>query len=253
MDDVFDTYEKLLTLGCFSLNEATSVLGNENTTKSTLLLLKKKGYIQSIKRNLYVIISLETHEPVSTPFEIASHITGSAYVSHHSAFEYYGLTNQVYTDVYVSSDERFNPFEFGGRTYRYISSKCEKGIVSSRKLRVTDIERTLIDSIKDFSKIGGLEELKNCISMITVINEEKVLDYLEDYNNGFLYKKTGYLIMNSDISGKFSKRFYDLCREKGQNSVRYLYEELKNEESSYEKEWKLFVPAGNNTEDDIDV
>ena len=59
--------------------------------------------------------------------------------------------------------------------------------------------------------------------------------------------------MNSDISDKFSKRFYDLCRGKGQNSVRYLYEELKNENPVYEKEWKLFVPAGNNTEDDIDV
>ncbi len=248
-----NTYEKLLTIGCFDLHEAAEIYGNEYSAKSAILSLKKKGYIKSVKRNLYVIISLETHEPVSTPYEIASHVTGSAYISHHSAFEYYGMTNQVYTDVYVSSDERFNPFEFDGRTYRYISSKCEKGIVSSRKLRVTDIERTLIDSIKDFSKIGGLEELKNCISMITVINEEKVLDYLEDYDNGFLYKKTGYLIMNSDISDKFSKRFYDLCRGKGQNSVRYLYEELKNENPVYEKEWKLFVPAGNNTEDDIDV
>ena len=248
-----NAYEKLLALECFDLHEAAEIYGNENSAKSAIFLLKKKGKIKSVKRNLYVIISLETHEPVSSPFEIASHITKSAYVSHHSAFEYYGLTNQVYNDIYVSSDERFNPFEFDGRTYRYISSKCGDGIVSSSKLRVTDIERTLIDSIKDFSKIGGLEELTNCISMITLINENKVLDYLGEYNNGFLYKKTGYLIMNSDISGKFSKRFYDLCREKGQNSVRYLYEELKNEESSYEKEWKLFVPARNNTEDDIDV
>ena len=248
-----EAYEKFLALGCFDLSEATDIFNNVNTAKSALLFLKKKGYIQSIKRNLYAAISLETHSPVSTPFEIATHITKSAYVSHHSAFEYYGLTNQVFTDIYVSSDERFNSFDYDGRTYRYISSKSAKGITSSRKLRVTGIERTLVDSIKDFSKIGGLEELKNCISMITMIDENKVLDCLKDYDNGFLYKKTGYLIMNSDISEKFSKRFYDLCQAKAQNSVRYLYDELKNEESVYEKEWKLFVPLNDNTEDEIDV
>lgn len=248
-----NAYEKLLTLRCFDLHEATEIYGNENTAQSAILSLKKKGKAKSVKRNLYVIISLETHEPVSSPFEIASHITKSAYVSHHSAFEYYGLTNQIYTDIYVSSDERFSSFDFDGRTYRYISSKSRKGIVSLRKLRVTDIERTLVDSIKDFSKIGGLEELKTCISMITVIDENKVLEYLEEYDNGFLYKKTGYLIMNSEISGKFSQHFYELCKKKAQNSVRYLYEELKTERAVYEKEWKLFVPADNYTEDEIDV
>lgn len=246
-----NAYEKLLTLGCFNLSEATAIYGNENTAKSAILYLKNKGKIQSVKRNLYVIISLETHEPVATPFEIASHITKSAYISHHSAFEYYGLTNQMFTEVYVSSDERFNTFEFDGKVYKYISSKCSNGILTSHKLRVTDIERTLIDSIKDFSKIGGLEELINCISLITVVDENKIIKYLEDYNNCFLYKKTGYLLMNSEIAGKFTNHFYDLCLKKSQNSVRYLYEELKNEPSVYKKEWKLFVPADINIEEGV--
>lgn len=248
------TYEKLLTLGCFNLSEAINVFGNENTAKSAILCLKKKGQIQSIKRNLYVVISLETHEPIATPFEIASHITNSAYVSHHSAFEYYGLANQLFTEVYVSSCERFNSFEFDGKIYKYISSKSDKGIVSSRKFRVTDIERTLVDSIKDFTKIGGLEELKNCMSLITIIDENKIIDYLNDYKNGFLYKKTGYLLKNSDIATKFSNRFFELCKEKSKNSIRYLYDELKTEGAVYDNEWKLFVPETVNIEEDeIDI
>ena len=100
-------YEKLLQLKCFSFDDAAKIFGDERKTKNILYTLKKKGLLQSIRRNYYATISLETKEAVATPFEIASSITENSYISHHSAFEFYGLANQVFSDIYVSTGREY--------------------------------------------------------------------------------------------------------------------------------------------------
>ena len=53
--------------------------------------------------------------------------------------------------------------------------KINVGVVEPRTtqgVRVTDLERTVIDSIKDFEKIGGLEELMNCLSLVHYLSRQ---------------------------------------------------------------------------------
>jgi hypothetical protein len=56
------------------------------------------------------------------------------------------------------------------------------------------MERTILGNIKDLSKIGGLEELLRCLSMVTVVDEEKLLKYLAFYKSQFVYQKAGYIL-----------------------------------------------------------
>ena len=39
-------------------------------------------------------------------------------------------------------------------------------------IRITNKERSVIDSIKDMNKISGFEEIGECLSMILGLNEE---------------------------------------------------------------------------------
>lgn len=48
---------------------------------------------------------------------------------------------------------------------------------------MTDIERTVVDSINNFARIGGLEELLRCLAMITYLSEEKLVRYLNIYDS----------------------------------------------------------------------
>jgi len=235
-------YENLLKLGRFDFGEAVTLSGNPKTAGSAIYSLKKRGLVQSVKRNLYVMISMETGSPAASPYEIASHVTKSAYVSHHSAFEYYGMANQVFREIYISSKERFNDFEFDGRSYRYVASKLDLGVCSKNKLKITDLERTVIDGVKDLNKIGGLEELMRCLSMITFIDENKLLDYLKAYDNMFLYQKTGYILSNFKKSVKISADFFDACKARVNKSVRYLYPDIIKETPILNKDWRLYVP-----------
>ena len=240
-----ELFLKLLRLGCFSYNDVVKLTGNKKTADSFLRRYKFKGLIVSVKKNLYAAINPETMASAATPFEIASCINQHSYVSHHSAFTYYGMANQVSMQLYVSSPARFNNFEFNGTAYVYVHHNINSGIVSpTPRVRITDLERTILDSIKDFTKIGGLEELLRCLLMVTFVDDAKLLFYLTEYNNQFLYQKTGYILSHYREEMKLSSEFFDECKKKIGQSKRYLYPELKKDKAaSYSREWGLCVPT----------
>ena len=116
-------YEKLLELGCFSKNDLEQITGSEAAAKWLCREYQKKGYIERVKRDLYVAISLETQQPIANRYVIASHISNDAAVSYHSSFEFYGYSNQVFYETQVTSESRFIPADCPAHYWRYHRDK----------------------------------------------------------------------------------------------------------------------------------
>ena len=152
MTTTLDLYSKLLRSHVFSFSDIEGITGDKKKANNAIYKLKKNGLIVSAKKNLYSAVSLSDKTPVADKFEIASKITSSSFVSHHSAFEFYGIANQVFNEMHVSSDSKFNDFYFDGLEYKYIQNKYHFGITEIKHVKVTDMERTVLDSIKDFEK-----------------------------------------------------------------------------------------------------
>ena len=227
----------------FSLQDAVQIVGTEKSAKDLLRNYKKQQLICPVRRNLYTVTDLATKQAIATKFEIGSNITSSAYLSYHSALEYYGLAHQQFFVLYVSSSKKFTSFDFEGIHYQYCKSISEKGVYTplmDSLVRVTDEERTLIDCIDRIDRAGGLEELLHAITSITYLNENKMLTYLEIYNKQFLYQKAGFLLSYFQQETKLSDNFLKICREKMGKSTRYL-DEL-SVTSVYHSQWKLFAP-----------
>jgi len=236
-------YKELLKLQCFTRADAIRLTGNTGTASSLLFDYQKKGYISAVKRNLYVAISLETGQPVASRYYIGSHITDGAYLSHHAAFEYYGCANQVFYEVYVSGEKRFAPFEYDDMTYRYIAPRIASGVTDRPDgVRVTDMERTVLDSIGDFEKIAGLEELLHCLELVPYLDEKKLLSYLPLYGKQILYQKTGYVLSHLKKELRLSNRFFEACEKKITKSVRYFYRGIEREPNHFDRRWQMFVP-----------
>jgi predicted transcriptional regulator of viral defense system len=239
------TYEKLLRLGAFSINDVDAIYGNRNSSTSAIRSLQKKGLVRSIKKNFYVCNDIENRVPVADKFKIGSSITKRAYISHHSALEFHGVGHQFFFEIYVSSDSAFKPFEFDGITYRYVASKSDEGIITyntNRSVRVTNLERTIIDCIKDLDKSGGIEGLMQCLRLITFLDSEKMILYLKLYNNQFLYQKTGFLLKHFQDELKLPDSFFDFCHKNIVKSKRYLIDK-DEKELFYNAEWRLMVPG----------
>ena len=107
-------------------------------------------------------------------------------------------------------------------------------------LRVTDLERTVVDCIKNLEKIGGLEELRDNLASIKSLDEKALLKYLELYDNQFLYQKTGFLLYRENHHLHLSQDFYSVCLSHIGQSKRYLLKEVKN--GFYDVEWQLVLP-----------
>lgn len=236
-------YYELLQFPVFSMKEVYTFYSSERTARNALGKLVKEGMALKIRNSLYTCVSGENGGPVADRFQIASAIHPSSYVSHHSAFEYYGISDQVFYDVYVSSEMRFHDFTFDGYTYHFIKSQVQQGVISPQfggGVKVTDKERTILDSIKDMNLIVGLEETIACISSVADVDEVKLLDYLKIYGNPFLYQKTGFIASKYQKELNISDEFIDACKQQKGNSKRYLINDISV--PAYAGDWNLVYP-----------
>lgn len=236
-------YEDFLRMKSFRFEDAVKLIGNPQTTKSLLQQYCKKGYIASVKRGLYVALNFVDDEPLLNKYAIASILTGTSFVALHSAFEYYGYANQVSYNVTVSSEEKFNPFEFRGFYYQRVAPGIQSGIVHKADgVKVSDVERTVIDGINCFENDMGFEELLHCIAAVPVLDEEKIKKYLNEYNKQFLYQKTGFLLEHFKDEMDISEGFLDYCRIKSGKSSRYLLKNISKHNMKFNQKWHLTVP-----------
>ena len=236
-------YFELLKKPVFNMEDVNVFYNNMNSARSAVKRLTKEGMVAKIRNNMYTCISGETGAPVANRFQIASHITPTSYMSHHTAMEYYGITDQVCYDVYVSSETSFRDFTFDGYMYCFVESKSLEGIEKppySGGVAVTNLERTIVDSIKDMDKISGIEEVVQNMESVHQMQEKRLLRYLELYKNQFLYQKMGYLLWQHREQMGLSDSFFETCRKQIGKSKRYLTRDQNG--GSYDNTWKLVVP-----------
>ncbi|MCD7782706.1 MAG: transcriptional regulator [Firmicutes bacterium] len=237
-----DLYKELAAMRCFTHSDMVQITGSNSAAKRQIKNYLEKGYIERVRRNLYTVISMETEQPIPSRFQIASHITDDACVSHHSAFEFYGYANQVFYDVYFTTEKTVQPFDYDGVHYKPVIWRGNAGVIEANTgVRVTSLERTVIDSIADFTKIGGLEELLRCLTLIPSIDENKLLEALKTHNRSQLYQKVGYILEAYADELSLSDKFFSECVDKSSSSKTYLFE--KRDDFVFCKKWRLYAPA----------
>lgn len=233
-------YEDLLAKGCFSREQLIEIVRTPSAANQVIYEYQKKGLIEKVKRDFYVVISLETKQPVLSRYQIGSNLFSDACITHHSAFEVFGYGSQVFYECFVATDKRFSDFEYDGVVYRRMERKPDIEVIHQGNIWVTSVEQTVVDSIRDFEKIAGLEEVMRCMMLLPGLNEEKVLECLARNKNGFLYQKCGYLFKELEEEFHFSSHFFEECEKYSSNAKRYLMKESKD--NVFHKRWKLYAP-----------
>ena len=151
--------------------------------------------IVKVRNGLYVHVDASGY-PLTTKFELATKIAEDAFVCYHSAFEYFGVANQVFNTVTVGSKKRFNDFTFDDIDYVRKPAKHDVQIMNivTAAVRVTSLERTVVDCLDEIDVGGGIDEILNALDQIRVLDENKLLETLKAYNSVFLYQKVGYVL-----------------------------------------------------------
>ncbi len=198
--------------------------------------------IMKVRKGLYVLVDA-TGEPMATKFEIASKITDDAFLCYHSALEFYGVVNQVFNTMMMGSNLRFNSFTFLNVDYIRKQPNNDYGIVYIKQagVRVTTLERTVIDCINNIDSCGGIDELLDALVHIRILDEKELLGALYAYNCIFLYQKAGYILQHYQEKFDLSDAFFAECKRHLAKQVKYF---LKDEygKVEYNSEWRLMAP-----------
>lgn len=237
-----NNYENVLKLKVFTLQDLINTSNNINSANKLISKLLKQGYIKKIKHNLYAVCDIETKKVLASQYVIASKIKDDAYISYHTALEYYGVKNQTFYSVFVSSSKRFQNFAFDGYTYTYINSKNDFGIIQQNNIKVTDKERTFLDCINKTDLAGGNEELLLCLEIFGKLDDYKLLEYLKKYNSKKLYAKAGFMLELLNAGFGVNKNTIITCHQKSNNQKYYFNSETKDSERLYISDWNLIVP-----------
>ena len=233
-----ETSPKLITK-----KEVIDKFENEKQYSNWIALKLKSKTYKKVRSNLYALIDPSTNDIYSTKFEIASKISDSSFVCYHSALEYYGIANQVFSNVLVGSLTKFNSFVFNDNEFICKHVKDIKFVnnIVNEGIRVSSLEKTIIDCVDNIDLAGGIEEVLNALEQIKYVNENKLLEILKDINKMFLYQKIGFLFELYNNQLDLSNEFFAECKSHTSKKVNYFMQyEFKDAELN--EKWNLIVP-----------
>ena len=222
----------------FDFSYIVDITGNIDLASGIVQNYLSKDYIKRVKKNLYVATSLESGGSIPSKFEVASNITNSSFVSHHSAFEFYGYYNQVYNEVYISSIEQFRPFIFEHNKYACKRVKDIDFVNTVNGVRVSTIEKTIVDSIDSIKSFDDFEELLEVLSMMPLIDGSKILDYLKHVNKRILFSKVGLTLSFFKDGYNIEEDHLDEMKKNGVKNASYFTSE-KYRLNKYYNDWKI--------------
>ena len=192
----------------FGIEDAQNVTGTSPVATRLLLsdLVKKKWLIR-LTSGKFLIVPFsagQDGEHSENWYLIAKNLIGPFpyYISYYSALEINEITIQPVFKIYISTPVRRQPKKILGATYQfiYIQEKDIWGIedvwvTQSQKVKVSDLERTIIDCLNRQEFCGGISEIAKGIWIKrNNIDYQKIVKYLKQFNRKSVAKRLGLIL-----------------------------------------------------------
>src|SRR3990172_106386 len=140
------------------------------SARSLVAGLVNRGLATRLKPGLFILVPFELgreREYLGNPYVVARELadTPGYYVSHTSAMDLHQMVTQPQLAVFVTSPKAIRPRTVLGTEFRFVRCKWEDvcGIVElwatkTERVRASDLERTVLDGLKQPEHCGGLTE-----------------------------------------------------------------------------------------------
>jgi len=220
----------------------------------------KAGNILRIKRGLYATVPPGVN-PNSTPvdmFLLAGKMSADAVLAYHTALDFLGRAHSIwYRLLYLTNNRATRPVifrecEFRGILFpKALRDKGEELFAVNREkraglqVRVTSLERTLVDLFDRPDLAGGYEEIWRSLESVQFFDLDMVLDYALLLNNSTTIAKVGLYLETRREELMVEERHLRRLREHRPKDTTYMIRGDRrrgNRKRSLVKEWNLVVP-----------
>lgn len=177
--------------------------------KNILSQLAKKEVAQRVGRGKYVIIPADLvydrKSYVSDPLILISELLkdNDYFIAYYSAAHIHGLTEQMPFNTTVAVPKQTRPIQAGNISINFITLQkpkffgIEEKTYSNVSIKISDINKTLIDCIERPDLCGGLPEVARIVLNAlerNQINYQKLILYLKKLDNHAVTQRVGFLI-----------------------------------------------------------
>jgi len=237
----------------FTAKDIEEITGLKNNTARKLRHdLIKRNIIARLKPGKYVIIPQELGEVISyigNWYVVAREIVKSPdyYVSYYSAMDIHNMLTHPITTVFViTPQQEYKKRRIVGNTtfeFIYMNKKNIWGVekiwvTQSEQVRVSTIERTIIDCLYLPKYCGGVMEIiKGLWIQKEKVDFDKLLNYVIKFNKIVVIKRLGYILESLNLQ---DENYLSTLRTQINNKY-YALDPLLSTEKTYKNSWKLIA------------
>lgn len=237
----------------FTIVEAMKVTGSSyNATEGLIRHLRSKNWLMPIKNGKYAIVPLESGMDDFNSynwFVIARELIspGDYYISHYSAMSIHNMVTQPLNTVYIASPLRHRGRKVGLIRFKFIYIMKRKvwGITSEwvtpqEQVKVSDLERTIIDCLYIPEYCGGISEIAKGIWMTRdKIDYKKLYKYASKFKKTVVSKRLGFILETYGIRKENIVTLLDKDVEKHKSYP--LLDPVLPDMGKYNKKWHLKI------------
>jgi len=208
--------------------------------------LVHRGVVTRLKPGLFILVPFELgHERdyLGSPYVVARELVGGTdyYVSHASAMDLHQMVTQPRLVVYTTTTQAIRPRVVLDTEFRFVRSKpanlfgsTEHWVTKTEKVQVSDLERTIIDGLKQSEYCGGFTEIAKGFWMRRDdIDHGRLIDYALRLDVGAVIRRLGFLLETFEM---------DAPRLQEKLTATYtLLDPLLPDEGKYTARWRLRV------------
>lgn len=190
----------------FTTDDARQIYGKDKFATGDLLSeLAKRGILARIKAGVYLILQTGTEStqlrnwPIIGREIVAPH---PYFISHYSAMRLHGMTSHPIFDIYITTPVRRPDKKISDLNYHFIYSKKEHfwGVMDhwatkQERVRVSDLERTILDGLDRSDLCGGLTDvIRGIWAKQKEINYKKLIQYAKKFRTKAAVKRLGFTL-----------------------------------------------------------
>jgi predicted transcriptional regulator of viral defense system len=203
---VTELHERRKTIFSYADVEDITELSSKSS-RSLILRMVNRGVVSRLKAGLFILVPFEMgreREYLGNPFVVARELCGTPdyYISHASAMEIHQMVTQPQLVVYTTTPKFIRPRIVLGTEFRFVRCKLEKffgysdhWVTKTAKVQVSDLERTIVDGLKQPEYCGGFSEIAKGFWMRREdIDPGKLVDYALMINVGAVIRRLGFLL-----------------------------------------------------------
>ena len=229
--------------------------GSVRTPDSLLDYYVMKGRLIRVRRGLYAVVPSgadnETY-PVD-PYVLASKMTDDSVIAYHSALELYGKHYSVYESLYYLTGKRPRKVTFRGIWFRpvqhpktlRVKGQESNGVVTTERLgmkvRVTGLDRTLVDVLDRPDLAGSWEEIWRSLESVEFFDLDVVIKYTDLLDNATTAAKVGFFLEQHRDSLMVEDAHLEQLEALRPKQPCYL-ERGRRESGKLVRRWNLVVP-----------